>query len=121
MFKRLYYKCYGYLNNLTRQAENIDNTDCQNTMSRHQNVPSRITIISTPTSNLTTVPVTPMAPTPSTSTVDSNPAPRLPPSSLNHTCTDKWVINLSKTPLTEEQLTLLQKGPNYAITPKYPP
>ena len=86
-----------------------------------QNVPSRITTTSTPTSNLTTVPFTPMAPTPSTSTTDSSPVPRLPPSSLNHTCTDKWVINLSKTPLTEEQLSLLQKGPNYAITPKYFP
>ena len=26
-----------------------------------------------------------------------------------------------KPPLTQEQLSLLQKGPNYAITPKYPP
>ena len=34
---------------------------------------------------------------------------------------DKWVINLSETPLTSEQLSLLQKGPNFAITPKYPP
>ena len=34
---------------------------------------------------------------------------------------DKWVINLSQTPLTSEQLSLLQKGPNFAITPKYPP
>ena len=34
---------------------------------------------------------------------------------------DKWVINLSKTPLTNEQLSLLQKGPNFAIAPKYPP
>ena len=33
---------------------------------------------------------------------------------------DKWVINLSNTPLTSKQLSLLQKGPNFAITPKYP-
>ena len=33
---------------------------------------------------------------------------------------DQWVINLSKTPLTKEQLSLLQKGPTFAITPKYP-
>ena len=32
----------------------------------------------------------------------------------------KWVINLSQTPLTTDQLSLLQKGPNFAITPKYP-
>ena len=68
-----------------------------------------------------------MAPTPSTSTVTApNPAPRVPPSNSRDTCIDnvqtsKWVINLSKTPLTLEQLSLLQKGPNYAITPKYPP
>ena len=34
---------------------------------------------------------------------------------------DKWVINLSQTPLTSDHLSLLQKGPNFAITPKYPP
>ena len=34
---------------------------------------------------------------------------------------DKWVINLSRTPLTMNQLTLLQKGPNFAIIPKYLP
>ena len=34
---------------------------------------------------------------------------------------DKWIINLSGIPLTSEQLSLLQKGPNFAITPKYPP
>ena len=33
----------------------------------------------------------------------------------------KKVINLSKTSLINEQLSLLQKGPNFAITPKYPP
>ena len=34
---------------------------------------------------------------------------------------DKWVINLSNTPLSIDQLTLLQKGPNFAIIPKHPP
>ena len=29
----------------------------------------------------------------------------------------KWVINLSKTKLTEAQGSLLAKGPNFAITP----
>ena len=86
-------------------------------------MPSSISSTSTTTSNPTTVPATPMALTPSSSTTDSNQAPRLPPSSLSHTCTDctnKWVIHLSKTPLTKELLSLLQKGPNFAITPKYP-
>ena len=79
---------------------------------------------STQSSSNPVVPATPMAPTPSTSTATApNPAPRHPPANLSNTCIDnshnsKWVINLSKTPLTSEQLSLLQKGPNYAITPK---
>ena len=123
-FKRLYYKYHGYLHNLNRHAVNLDNTNHCNTLSRHQNVPSSISNTSTTASNPTTVPATPMVPTPSTSATTSNPAPRLPPSSHKDTCTNctnKWVINLSKTPITKEQLSLLQKGPNFAITPKYPP
>ena len=34
---------------------------------------------------------------------------------------DKWVINLSQTPLTTDQLFPTTKSPNFAITPKYPP
>ena len=30
----------------------------------------------------------------------------------------KWVINLSNTPLTQEQESLLAHGPNFAVTPK---
>ena len=30
---------------------------------------------------------------------------------------NKWVINLSKTPLTPAQQSLLAKGPNFAVTP----
>ena len=33
----------------------------------------------------------------------------------------KWVINLSNTPLTEDQGALLKHGPNFAITPRRPP
>ena len=33
----------------------------------------------------------------------------------------KWVINLSNTPLTEDQEALLKHGPNFAITPRRPP
>ena len=35
--------------------------------------------------------------------------------------TNKWVINLSNTPLTEDQESLLKHGPNFAITPQRPP
>ena len=34
---------------------------------------------------------------------------------------NKWIINLSKTSLTEAQKTVLAKGPNYAITPMHIP
>ena len=33
---------------------------------------------------------------------------------------NNWVINLSNTPLTKAQESLLSKGPNYAIAPKPP-
>ena len=32
---------------------------------------------------------------------------------------NKWVIDLSNTPLTQAQESLLSKGPNYAIAPKH--
>ena len=34
---------------------------------------------------------------------------------------NKWVINLSKTSLTEGQRSVLAKGPNFSITPKHIP
>ena len=122
-FERLYFKYHGYHHNLNRHVVNLDNINHRNTLSGHQNVPSSFSSTSTTASNQTTVPATTMAPTPSTSTTDYNPAPGLQPSSHSDTCTDctnKWVINLSKTPLIKEQLSLLQKGHNFAITPKYP-
>ena len=39
----------------------------------------------------------------------------------NHTHTKKWVHNLSKTPLTEEQEKVLARGPNFAVVAKEPP
>ena len=127
-FKKLYFKRYGYHHNINRHTSSFDNIDRNsNALSRQSNVPSRFSTRTTNHSPTSSIPATPMAPTPSTHTADFHPAanhtaPRQPTS--NHTSTshtDKWVINLSKTPLTQEQLSLLQKGPNYAITPKYPP
>ena len=34
---------------------------------------------------------------------------------------EKWVINISSTPLTPDQEKLLAHGPNYAVVPKEPP
>ena len=33
----------------------------------------------------------------------------------------KWVINLSSSPLTQAQASLLAHGPGYAVTPRHPP
>ena len=33
----------------------------------------------------------------------------------------KWVINLSSVPLTKDQESLLEHGPNFAVTPPRPP
>ena len=48
--------------------------------------------------------------------------------STNQTSTDntkeftkRWVKNLSSTPLTEAQFSLLAHGPNFAIAPRHPP
>ena len=38
-------------------------------------------------------------------------------SSTSLSIQEKWVINLSKKKLTPEDKSLLQKGPNYAVTP----
>ena len=125
--KKLYFKRYGYHHNLSRCTPSFGNIDHNSqVLSRQSNVPSNFSTRSTNHSFTSSIPATPMAPTPSTHAADFKPAanqpvPRQPVS--NHTCTshmDEWVINLSKTPLTKEQLSLLQKGPNYAITPKYP-
>ena len=123
-FKKLYFKRFGYHHNLSRCINIFDNIDRNsNVLSGQSNVPSNFTTRTTNRSSIPTVTVTPMVTTPSTHTADFHPAANHPagrqPTS-NHTRTsqmDKWVINLSK---TQEQLSLLQKGPNYAITPKYP-
>ena len=39
----------------------------------------------------------------------------------NHTHTKKWVHNLSKTPLTDEQEKVLAWGPNFAVVTQEPP
>ena len=124
-FKCLYFKRYGYQHNLNRQTQNTDNIDWDHTLSWHLNVPSSFSNTSPPASDNPTVPATSMAPTPA----GTDPAPTTPghqhissrDTCKTSGCTNKWVINLSKTPLMPEQLSLLQKGPNFAITPKYPP
>ena len=42
-------------------------------------------------------------------------------SSNTQNTTNKWVINISSTPLTEAQEELLAHGPNYAVVPRNPP
>ena len=91
-FKHLFFKCYGYFDNLTRQTTNFNNIDQENSVNGHPNVPSNFSRTSTPTSRHSTVPATPMVPTPSSSTAPA-PAPQLAPrpqqSNQLHTCIDQ--------------------------------
>ena len=124
-FNWLYFKCYGYHHNPSRQTRILKNIDAQNTLSRHQNVPSNFPRTSTQTSSNPAVPATPMAPTPSTSSLSTNPAPRLPPSNSRDTCTDndwtnKWVINLSKTPSPQNSYNFYKKDSSVALSPHTP-
>ena len=127
-FECLHYKRYGCHHNLNSHHQLFDHIHHNsNALGRQPNVPTGSTPRPSTSSNNSRVPATPMTPTPSTSTTTTQPTQANPTSGnpLNpNTCrdhTDTWVINLSRTPLTADQLTLLQKGPNFAITPKYPP
>ena len=116
-FKHLYFKRFGCHYNFTRNSQNFNNIDHNCTLSGQVNVLS---------SGNPLAPATPMTSTPSASMDPVPTAPSQPPSSSSNTCksddhTKKWVINLSKTPLTPGQLSLLQKGLNFSTTPKYPP
>ena len=51
-----------------------------------------------------------------TSTIPS----RLPQGSSNEEPNPKWVINLSNKPLTPAKMSVLAKGPNFAVSPKQP-
>ena len=111
--KHLYFKRFGYCHNLNRHMQNLNNIDQDCTLSKHLKVPSSFSTTSSETSNNPSVPATPMASTPSSSTDLAPTVPRHLPSSSMDTCktdnhTNKWLINLSKTPLTPEQLSLLQ-------------
>ena len=117
-----------YHHNITRHNPHLDNIDRNDSsLSGQPNVPSSIPPRSSTPSITSMCPAIPHTPTPSTSqvstsTTQANPTSGNPPNS--HTCRaplDKWVINLSNTPLSSKQLSLLQKGPNFAIAPKYPP
>ena len=128
-FDHIYFKRFGYHHNFIRNYQNFNNINHNCTLSGQSNVPSSISMVSSTTSSTPTVPTTPMASTPSASmdpaSSAATTAPSHPPSSSRHTCkvgthTKKWVIN-HPNPLTPGQLSLLQKGPNYAITPKCPP
>ena len=126
-FEWLFYKIREYHHNLTRHNNNLDNIDQNSSLSGQPTVPSSSSPTSSTTSTTTNVPATPVPPTPSIPTASNLSAQGNPTSSNTsnqHTCrtpSDKWVINLSNTPLSSNQLTLLQKGPNFAIIPKHPP
>ena len=87
-FEKLHFKCYGYHHNINRYTPSFNNTDNDsNALSRQPNVPSRFYTRSTPASTTSSIPATPMAPTPSSHAAATHPAPRLLSSSTSHTCT----------------------------------
>ena len=49
------------------------------------------------------------------------PPSRPPQGSSKEEPNPRWVINLSKKPLTPAQRSVLAKGPNFAVTPRQPP
>ena len=126
-FERLFYKIRGYHHNLIRHNNNLDNINQNSSFSGQPTVPSSSSPTTSTTSTTSNVPATPVPPTPSIPTTSNLSAQGNPTSGITsnqHTCRtplDKWVINLSNTPLSIDQLTLLQKGPNFAIIPKHPP
>ena len=127
-FEHLYYKIHGYHHILTRHNNSFDNIDHNNSsLGGKANVPSSIPPRTSTPSITSNVPATTGPPTPSTTTMSNSTTQGNSNSgnpSNQHTCRapqDKWVVNLSNTPLSSKQLSLLQKGPNYAIIPKHPP
>ena len=113
--------CLEWMRVLTIVDNNRKSQMCQ------PNVPSSNSPRTSTTSTTSNVPATPRPPIPSTSqtttlTTQGNSTNGNPPNPhTGRDQSDKWVINLSNTPLTSKQLSLLQKGPNFAITPKSPP
>ena len=123
-FEKLYFKHHGCHYNLNRHTNNSGNIDSDpNTLSRQPNVPSSFSTTSTTTFTSTSIPATPMAPTLSISTVATNPAPGFPPSSTRHAGTDhtdKWVINLSKTPSPRNNYPSYKKALILSLPPNTP-
>ena len=126
-FEKLYFKRFGYHHNLSRHTTNLNNIDQNsNSLSRQSNVPSRFSTRTTNHSSTSSIPATPMAPTPSTHTVDFHPvtnhsAAGQPTS--NHTSTkhmDKWDINLSKPPSLRNNYPFYKKAPIMPLPPNTP-
>ena len=121
-FECLYFKRFGYHYNFTRNTQNFNNIDHNKTLNGQQKVPSSISMTTSNASGNSTAPATPMASTPSASSDPQQhlgthtPVPVLQKIDIS----TKSGSSTVQTPLTPGQLALLQKGPNFAITPKYP-
>ena len=60
--------------------------------------------------------------TPENGTTSEDPNSRATPNTITaEESNSRWVINMSKKPLTEPQVKLLAHGPNYVVTPSSPP
>ena len=78
-FKKLYFKRYGYHHNLNRHTSSFGNIDHNSqVLSGQSNVSLNFSTRTTNHSSTSSVPATPMAPTPSTHTADFQPAANQP-------------------------------------------
>ena len=75
------------------------------------------TVVTDTTSTISTEANRTTAATPSTATTTSSTTT----DAATSEDIQKWVKNLSSTPLTEAQVSLLVHGPNFAVAPRHPP
>ena len=112
----------GYLDNFTRHNNStiFNNTGQNLSLSGHALQCSQSSSSTNHAVSTEAAYVTPST-TASAPTVLAPAAPSVVDNNINNNIKQKWVINLTNTTLTTAQETLLARGPNSAIVPKYPP
>ena len=87
---------------------------CFNKTTPPLHLQGKLPTTTTTTTNISTTTTTTTTSTTTASNPINNPAAS---SDFNH----RWVLILLTTPLSSVQLSLLSRGPNFAVTPKHPP
>ena len=93
----------------------FDKINGKSTLGRHyQNNQPSLSSTTPEAANTSANTPAPIAPAP------TGVAPTVAETSINCNTKQKWIINLTNTPLTTVQESLLARGSNFAIVPKYP-